>query len=218
MQADRVRDFMNYQITTVMEEYTPDFDQLLFYVGYGGSAFKKIYYDFDKGRMVSRLIPADNLYIPYNGSSVMSECERISYKFPMSVNAYRKAVARGQYLDIAEPTTTQDQTQIEEAKDKLVGQVPAGDEEEMTFIEFQVDYDLPGFEHTDEEGEATGIKLPYVITIDGRGREAAQGILRALPASARSGRVWLGLLAFDWWSVKDSIGSTASVGRCRYVV
>ena len=166
MQAQRVQEFMNYQITTVMQEYTPDFDQLLFYTGYGGSAFKKIYYDFDKGRMVSRLIPADNLYIPYNGSSVMSECERISYKFPMSVNAYRKAVARGQYLDMAEATSIQEQTQIEEAKDKLVGQTPAGDEEEMMFIEFQVDYDLPGFEHTDEEGEETGIKLPYVITID----------------------------------------------------
>jgi hypothetical protein len=67
MQADRVRDFMNYQITTVMEEYTPDFDQLLFYVGYGGSAFKKVYYDEDKKRMVSKLILPDNLYIPYNG-------------------------------------------------------------------------------------------------------------------------------------------------------
>jgi len=166
MQAQRVQEFMNYQITTVMQEYTPDFDQLLFYVGYGGSAFKKVYYDFDKGRMVSKLIPADNLYIPYNGSSVMSECERISYKFPMSVNAYRKAVARRQYLDIAEATSIQEQTQIVEAKDKLVGQTPAGDEEEMMFIEFQVDYDLPGFEDKDEEGEATGIKLPYVITID----------------------------------------------------
>ena len=166
MQAQRVKEFMNYEITTVMQEYTPDFDQLLFYVGYGGSAFKKIYYDYDKGRMVSKLIPADNLYIPYNGSSVMSECERISYKFPMSVNAYRKAVVRGQYLDMAEVTTIQDQTQIDEAKDKLVGQSPAGDEEEMMFIEFQVDYDLPGFEDKDEDGEATGIKLPYVITID----------------------------------------------------
>lgn len=166
MQAQRVKEFMNYQITTKMPEYTPDFDQMLFYVGYGGSAFKKVYYDYEKGRMVSKLIPADNLYIPYNGSSVMSECERISYEFPMSVNAYRKAVARGQYLDMAEPTSIQEQTQIVEAKDKLVGQVPAGDEEEMTFIEFQADYDLPGFEHKDEDGEATGIKLPYVITID----------------------------------------------------
>jgi hypothetical protein len=166
MQADRVKEFMNYQITTVMQEYTPEFDQLLFYVGYGGSAFKKVYYDYDKGRMVSKLVLADNLYIPYNGSSVMSECERISYEFPLSVNAYRKAVARGQYLDIAQASAVEEQTQIVEAKDKLVGQTPAGDEEEMTFIEFQVDYDLPGFEHTDEDGEETGIKLPYVITID----------------------------------------------------
>ena len=166
MQAQRVKDFMNYQITTVMEEYTPDFDQLLFYVGYGGSAFKKVYYDYEKDRMVSKMIPADNLYIPYNGSSVMSQCERISYEFPMSVNAYRKAVARGQYLDMAEASSSEGQTQIVEAKDKLVGQVPAGDQEEMTFIEFCVDYDLPGFEHTDEDGEPTGISLPYVVTMD----------------------------------------------------
>lgn len=166
MQAQRVKEFMNYQITTVMQEYTPDFDQLLFYVGYGGSAFKKVYYDYDKGRMVSKLVLADNLYIPYNGSSVMSECERISYEFPMSVNAYRKAVARGQYLDMAQASSVEEQSQIVEAKDKLVGQTPAGDEEEMTLIEFQVDYDLPGFEHTDDDGEPTGIKLPYVITVD----------------------------------------------------
>ena len=83
MQADRVRDFMNYQITSVMEEYTPDFDQLLFYVGYGGSAFKKVYYDEDRDRMVSKLILPDNLYIPYNGSSVMSDCPRITHVVPM---------------------------------------------------------------------------------------------------------------------------------------
>ena len=102
MQADRVRDFMNYQITTVMEEYTPDFDQLLFYVGYGGSAFKKVYYCEDKGRMTSALVLPENLYIPYNGSSVMSECSRITHRVPMSVNAYRRAVVRGQYLDTAQ--------------------------------------------------------------------------------------------------------------------
>ena len=167
MQAQRVKEFMNYQITTKMPEYTPDFDQMLFYVGYGGSAFKKVYFDADKGRMVSRMIPADNLYIPYNGSSVMSECERITYRFPLSVNAYRKAVVRGQYLDLAEASSVQETTKIQDEKDKKVtGVVPAGDEEEMMFLEFQVDYDLPGFEDTDEEGEATGIKLPYIVTID----------------------------------------------------
>ena len=105
-QAERVRNFMNYQITTVMEEYTPDFDQMLFYVGYGGSAFKKIYYDENKGRMVSQLVLPDDLYIPYNGSSVMSECSRITHRVYMSTNDYQKAVVRGQYLDTALPTTS----------------------------------------------------------------------------------------------------------------
>ena len=166
MQADRVRDFMNYQITTVMEEYTPDFDQLLFYVGYGGSAFKKVYYDQDKGRMASCLVLPDDLYIPYHGSSVMAQCERITNRIYMSTNAYRKAVVAGRYLDVAEDSEESAPTQIQEGVNKVSGQSPAGDETEITLLEFQVDYDLPGFEDTDEEGEPTGIKLPYIITID----------------------------------------------------
>lgn len=168
MQADRVRDFMNYQITTVMEEYTPDFDQLLFFVGYGGSAFKKVYYCEDKGRMTSALVLPENLYIPYNGSSVMSECNRITHRVVMSVNAYRRAVVRGQYLDTAQAQAVADTTQnvIQKEQDRVLGIVPTGgDDEEIALLEFQVDYDLPGFEHK-EDGEATGIKLPYIVTID----------------------------------------------------
>lgn len=168
MQADRVRDFMNYQITSVMEEYTPDFDQLLFYVGYGGSAFKKVYYDDDKGRMVSKLILPDNLYIPYNGSSVMSECPRITHVVPMSVNDYRKAVLRGQYLDTAEERSTSDvgNNIIQKETDSITKITPNSDDEEMELLEFQIDYDLEGFEHMDEDGEPTGLRLPYIITID----------------------------------------------------
>jgi hypothetical protein len=168
MQADRVRDFMNYQITTVMEEYTPDFDQLLFYVGYGGSAFKKVYYDEDKERMVSKLILPDNLYIPYNGSSVMSECPRITHVVPMTVNDYNKAVLRGQYLDSAQERSTADvgNNIIQKETDRVTKISPNADDEEMELLEFQVDWDLQGFEHKDEEGEPTGIKLPYIITVD----------------------------------------------------
>jgi hypothetical protein len=166
MQAARVKDFMNYQITIKMPEYTPDVDQLLFHVGYGGSAFKKVYFDYDKGRMVSKLIPADNLYIPYFGSSVMTECERITYRVPMSMNAYRKAVVRGQYLDLAEPSVDNETSQIKEAQDKELGVSPSGEEEEIFLLEFQVDYDLPGFEDKDKDGKPTGIKLPYIITVD----------------------------------------------------
>ena len=168
MQAERVQDFMNYQITTVMEEYTPDFDQLLFYVGYGGSAFRKVYYCEDKGRMTSALILPEDLYIPYNGSSVMSECSRITHRVTMPVNAYRRAVVRGQYLDTAQAQAVAETSQnvIQKEQDRVVGIVPTGgDDEEIVLLEFQVDYDLPGFEHK-EDGEATGIKLPYIVTID----------------------------------------------------
>lgn len=166
MQATRVKDFMNYQITGVMEEYTPDFDQLLFYVGYGGSAFKKVYFDENLGRMTSALVLPDNLYIPYNGSSVMTKCERITHRIPMSVNAYRKSVYAGRYLDIAESERDTTTSQIQEARDKVVGITPGGEEDEISLLEFQIDYDLPGFEDTDDSGEPTGIKLPYIITLD----------------------------------------------------
>ena len=168
MQADRVKDFMNYQITTVMEEYTPDFDQLLFYVGFGGSAFKKVYFDEAKGRMVSALVLPDNLYIPYTGSSVMSECQRITHRVPMSTNDYRKAVVRGQYLDTAQMTTAAEtgQSIIKKEVDRTTGVDPTGVEEEICLLEILVDLDIRGFEHKDEDGEETGIKLPYVVTID----------------------------------------------------
>jgi hypothetical protein len=94
-QAARVQDFMNYQITTVMEEYTPEFDQALFYLGYGGSIFKKVYFDQQLDRMVSKLCLADDIYIPYTGSSVMSQCNRITHRIAMDANEFRKACFGG---------------------------------------------------------------------------------------------------------------------------
>ena len=168
MQADRVRDFMNYEITTVMEEYTPDFDQLLFYVGYGGSAFKKVYFDEDKQRMVSKLITPDDLYIPYKGSSVMSECDRIIHRVYMSTNAYNKACLRGQYLDTAQASNPAEtpQSTIQKELDRTTGVQATTEPEEITMLEFSIELDLEGFEHKDEEGEVTGIKLPYIVTVD----------------------------------------------------
>jgi hypothetical protein len=171
MQAQRVKDFMNYQITTVMEEYTPEFDQLLFYVGYGGSAFKKVYFDPDKDRMCSALVLPDNLYIPYHGSSVMSQCDRITHRIPMSGNAFRKSVIAGRYLDTdtsldSSSDNAQYSSDIEEATDRLTGRSSTGYDEEVFLLEFQLNYDLPGFEDVDDSGEPTGVKLPYVITIE----------------------------------------------------
>ena len=167
-QASRVQDFMNYQITTVMKEYTPEFDQLLFYTGYGGSTFKKVYYDAQVGRMVSRLVLPDDMYIPYNGSSVISECPRLTHRISMDSNEFRKRVVAGEYLDIdveAEMSPS-DASQIQYSIDKATGVVQTGAPEEIFLLEFQVALDIPGFEDMDEDGEPTGIRLPYVVTLD----------------------------------------------------
>lgn len=166
-QAARVQDFMNYQITSVMEEYTPEMDQALFYLGYGGSTFKKIYFEPSLGRMVSKLCLADDVYIPYNGSSVMSQCPRITHRIAMDSNDYRKRVVAGEYLDldITFDDATQPADQIQDAIDRVTGLTPSGETEEVFLLEFQVNLDLMGFEDVDEDGNPTGIKLPYVVTI-----------------------------------------------------
>jgi hypothetical protein len=168
MQASRVQDFMNYELTTVMEEYTPEMDQSLFYLGYGGSVFKKVYFDPQIDRMVSKLCLADDVYIPYNGSSVMSQCPRITHRVSMNSNEFKKRVVAGEYLDldIQPEVSSSEGDQIQESVDRQTGLTPSDQAEEVFLLEFQVDYDIPGFEDTYEDGEPTGIKLPYVITID----------------------------------------------------
>jgi len=167
MQAERVQDFMNYQITTVMEEYTPEFDQLLFYTGYGGSTFKKVYYDHQLKRMVSKLCLADDVYIPYNGSSVVSQCPRLTHRIAMDSNEYKKRVLAGEYLDIPVETSAApaDPSPIQAATDKVVGVQPTDDVGEVFLLEQLVDLDIPGFEDKDEDGNPTGVKLPYVVTL-----------------------------------------------------
>ena len=166
-QAGRVQDFMNYQLTTVMKEYTPEFDQLLFYTGYGGSSFKKVYYDFQLGRMVSKLCLADDVYIPYTGSSVMSQCPRITHRIAMDSNEFRKRVLEGEYRDIyvEEEPTPADPSQIQASVDKVTGFQPSDEAGEVFLLEMQVDLDIRGFEDKGENGEPTGIKLPYVVTL-----------------------------------------------------
>jgi len=166
-QAGRVQDFMNYQLTTVMQEYTPEFDQQLFYTGYGGSTFKKVYYDYQLERMVSKLCLADDVYIPYNGSSVVSQCPRLTHRIAMDSNEYHKRALAGEYLDVFLDTyaSPADASQIQEAIDKVTGIQATDDVGEVFLLEQLVDLNLTGFEDMDEDGEPTGIKRPYVVTL-----------------------------------------------------
>jgi len=167
-QAARVQDFMNYQITTVMKEFTPEMDQALFYLGYGGSVFKKSYYDSTLGRMVSKLVLADDLYIPYTGSSVMSQCPRITHRIAMYENDFKKRVWAGEYLDyyIPDAEDALRVSDIQEGIDRVIGLEPTSNTDEVFLLEFHVDLDLEGFEDRDEDGNYTGIKRPYVVTVE----------------------------------------------------
>ena len=168
-QAQRVKEFMNYQITNVMEEYTPELDQMLFYLPLSGSTFKKVYYDAQLGRAVSKFIPAEDLIVPYTASDLDS-CERITHVVKQSENDIRKKQVAGFYRDIElSPTTdnpTYNSANIQGKIDQIDGIQQTGESYINTLLEMHVDLDLEGYENQDSAGEPTGIKLPYIVTID----------------------------------------------------
>lgn len=163
-QARRVKEFMNYYLTDVMEEYTPEFDQMLFYLPLAGSTFKKVYFDEGLNRVVSRFVPAENLVVPYETSS-LDTCPCITNVVPTPLNQLRKMQVAGFYRDVPVHTSPDDQDDIREELDKITGVNPSNVDYDVNLLEFHVELDLPGFEDTDETGEPTGIKLPYVVTI-----------------------------------------------------
>ena len=164
-QAERVKDFMNYQITNVMQEYDPEMDQLLFHLPLAGSAFKKVYYDAQKNRAVAKFIPSEDLVVPYNASDLMS-AERIAHILKMSENDLRKKQVSGFYRDIDLNPGISEENPIQEKIDKLEGVQKTDEEYDFNLIEFHAECDIEGFEDLGKDGEQTGIKLPYIITVD----------------------------------------------------
>mgnify|MGYP000108927788 FL=1 len=163
-QAVRVRDFMNYYITDVMEEYTPEFDQMLFYLPLAGSTFKKVYYDEGLDRAVCKFIPAENLIVPYEAND-LETCPNITHVVRMSLNDLRKKQLSGFYRDIPVIPAQDDTDSVSAEMDSINGTQPSNIDYDCTLLECHVDLDLPGFEETDEDGEATGIKIPYIVTV-----------------------------------------------------
>ena len=167
-QSDRVKDFMNYQILDVMKEYEPEFDSMLFHLPLAGSTFKKVYYDELLGRAVSKFVPADDLVVPYTANS-LDDAEAVVHIVKMSENELRKQQVIGFYRDIelAAPSYPPDD-RLKDAERKLEGtQRTARNEQLYTLLECHVNLDLEGFEDLHPEtGEPTGVKLPYVVTIE----------------------------------------------------
>ena len=166
-QAQRVKDFMNYQVTEVMEEYDLDTDQMLFYLPITGSTFKKIYFDPIRQRAVSKFVPAEDLVVPYSATD-LATAERYTHVVRMTYNDIRKMQVGGIYRDVSLSISEDDESDstIRGKADEIQGLRPGYSDEMYTLHEVHVDLDLEGFEDMDAEGEPTGIKLPYIVTMD----------------------------------------------------
>ena len=171
-QANRVKDYMNYELMEKMNEYEPEFDQMLFHLPLAGSTFKKIYYDDLLGRAVSKFVPADDLVVPYSATS-LEDAEAIIQIIKMSENDLRKQQVNGFYSDIElEKPQSVTKDEVENKERELEGSKKTGKQETIyTLLECHVNLDLEGFEDKDAELNPTGIKLPYIVTVDETSRK-----------------------------------------------
>jgi hypothetical protein len=163
--AERVQEDMNYQLTDVMKEYRPEHERMLWGLGLAGNAFKKVYYDPSLGRQVSMYAPAEDVVVPY-GASSLADAERITHVMRKNKNDLKRLQHEGFYrdIDLGEPTQTMDE--IEKRIAEKMG-FRATQDDRFKLLEMQVDLDLKGYEHKDEDsGEETGIALPYIVTIE----------------------------------------------------
>jgi len=160
----RVQDDMNYQLTDVMKEYRPEHERMLWGLGLSGNAFKKVYFDPHLDRQVSVFVPAEDLVVPY-GASNLEAAERVTHVMRKTENELRRLQIAGFYIDVdlGEPNNT-----LDEVEKKIAEQMGfrATSDNRFKLLEMNVDLDLKGYEHTNKKGKKTGIKLPYIVTIE----------------------------------------------------
>jgi hypothetical protein len=161
--AANVEDDMNFELTENMTEYRSEHERMLWSLPATGSAFKKVYFDPALGRQVSMFIPAEDMLLPY-GATDLDTCHRITHVMRKTKNEIIKLQQAGFYLDIELPDAPKDRTDIQKAKDKETGFNDLNDDR-YTIYECHVDLNLDGYEDVDDDGEETGIMLPYVVTI-----------------------------------------------------
>ena len=167
-QAERVKEFMNYQLMYKMKEYDPEMDQLLFHLPLAGSAFKKIYYDSNMARPCAKFVPSEDLVVNY-GASELDDAERITHVIKISPNDLKRQMISGFYRDIdmeEDDELYSSYSDIQEKYDELEGVKKSAYAGQYELLEMHVDLDLEGFENVGADGEPTGLKLPYVVTLE----------------------------------------------------
>ena len=165
-QAERIKEYMNYQITYEMEEYDPELDQMLFYLPIVGSTFKKVYFDPLLQRAVSKFVYAEDLVVPYAATDLLTS-PRITHIIRMSENEVKKMQIAGFYRDLDLPSTgsINNLSQVQETVDDIQGVGPSSINEELTIYEVHTNLDIEGFEDMGADGQPSGLKLPYIVTI-----------------------------------------------------
>jgi hypothetical protein len=166
-QAARVKNFMNYRIMEVMTEYDPGMDQMLFYLPLSGSTFKKVYYDPVRGREVSEFVPAQDLVVPYSAVD-LDTTPRATHVLKMQGNDVRKMQLSGAYrdIDLGEGNSTDATNIVKEKVDEIDGRSKSFSDDIRTLLEFHTELDIEGFEDMSVDGTPTGLKLPYIVTVD----------------------------------------------------
>ena len=171
-QSNRVKEFMNFQLTHVMEEYEPELDQMLFHLPLSGSAFRKVYFDNTLGRPVAKFVSSEDLVVPYQATDLMT-CSRITHVVKMMANDLRKFQVSGFYRDVEVGNPPDDDpSSVQEKIDELDGKKKVYTKDDIyTLLEIHTDLDLPGYEDVNQAGEETGISLPYIVTIEENSNE-----------------------------------------------
>jgi hypothetical protein len=160
-QANRVKDFMNYQVTEQMPEYFDEFERMLFHLPLIGSAFKKVYYDATLKRPVSEFIPIDQFYVSYYASNLRKadRYTHVIYRNPVDL---ARDMRSGVYREIDLPEATNpNPTSLSSKMDTILGLSPTQDSdpqytllEQHCYLEIEEDY-----------------ALPYIITVEEQSRE-----------------------------------------------
>jgi hypothetical protein len=173
--AQRVQDDMNYQLTDVMVEYRPEHERMLWGLGLAGNAFKKVYYDPSLERQVSLFVPAEDVVVPYGASNIQT-CQRLTHVMRKTENELRRLQVAGFYRDVELGDPVDSFDEVEKKIAEKMG-FRASSDDRYKILEMHVDMDLPGYEDKDEDGEPTGIALPYVVTIE-KGTQTVLAIRR----------------------------------------
>ena len=165
-QSERVKHYLNYLITEDMEEFDPDMDQMLFYLPLSGSTFKKVYFDPLLGRPVSKFLPAQDVVVPYSATDLFT-APRITHVLKMTDNEIRKQQVLGFYRDVDLPSGgSEDEDQVDEKVNEIQGISKSFSDDVRTLLEMHVELEIEGFEDVGADGEPSGVKLPYIVTID----------------------------------------------------